>query len=187
MQDRTGAGQLSFKLRLAVGTSRKNAPLFGTPLDITSHPRARVPGCPAALGVAPLSLHTSRNPPCGTWLPHIGSASGTGVEQWVLEDAGGGLVRVRNQVSGWVEMRRWGQRRMKLAGVQVPEGWWDGPAPTVAAWQPVMQQHRALSAAAVAAPFPAPRHGPPAAPATLALQLSAAAGQRSASTPLMTS
>lgn len=102
MQQQAGTGLLRFKLRRGAGIPA-TAPFFGSPVEVVSFLRETSPGCPALLGLTAAARGAAAQPApdqqCGRWAAQLGGQAGPGPEQWVLEDAGGGWVRIRFQVS----------------------------------------------------------------------------------------
>lgn len=93
-----GSGWLEFKLELATPPPDPLAPpLYNTPLRIVNLQREAVaaPTCPAVLGLAAFDATACG---CAHWV-RFGKPGAPGDRQWVVERAGGGLVRIRTQVS----------------------------------------------------------------------------------------
>ena len=110
VQKQQWTGEMRFKFRRAAGRPPTD-PFFGSPIDIVSysreayvlqlHRKAAAMDCSFALGLGAAAAGAPvPKPPaeqCGRWEPQLGGSRG--VQQWVLEDAGAGLVRIRTLVS----------------------------------------------------------------------------------------
>lgn len=104
--------QLHFQLRHITASGAAVAsggPLFGAPVQLVSPLREATPGCTARLGLDSTAVEVGAElgsePLCGRWAVGMQDGPSAEAHQWVLEPAGGDMVRLRAQVGPGRAMR----------------------------------------------------------------------------------